>query len=146
MSKLKTQEEAEKQAVVMPCAISDDDLKLAHEKLQLDFKPIQDAFDIVKSKFESDKKEMNDSFKIILEQYYDQRLFDKNGVPVKVGSTITDGKDFYFVVDRGMQIIFGTFLFNSRITCTKWNKDGKATKKEFSFFPRDLTEFVVHKA
>jgi len=75
MSKLKTQTEAEKQAVVIPCAISDDDLKLAHEKLQQSFKPIQDEFDIVKAKFESDKKEMNDSFKTTLEQYYDQRLF-----------------------------------------------------------------------
>ena len=131
---------------VMPCAISDDDLKLAHEKLQQSFKPIQEAFDIVKAKFESDKKEMNDSFKTTLERYYDQRLFDKNGTPIKVGCTITDGKDFYFVVDRGMQIIFGTFLFNSRLTCTKWNKYGKATKKEYSIFPRELTDFVVHKA
>lgn len=145
MNQENTNEPLSKTAV-MPCVITDEDLKLAYEKLQQDFEPIQAEFNIVKSKFESDKKEMESSFKITLENYYDQILFDKNGTPIKLGSTITDGKDFYFVVDRGMQIIFGTFLFNSRITCAKWNKDGKATKKEFSFFPRDLTDFVVHKA
>jgi hypothetical protein len=122
---------------VMPCAISDDDLKSAHNKLQQSFEPIR-------AKFESDKKEINDSFKKILEQYYDQRLFDKNRTSIKVGCTITNGKDYFLVIDRGMQIILGTFLFNSRVTCTKWNKYGKTTKKKFLFFPRDLTDFVLH--
>ncbi|AGN89436.1 hypothetical protein LVDJXP189_2210010 [Flavobacterium psychrophilum] len=134
------------ETTVMPCAISDDDLKSAYEKIQIDFEPIQAEFDIIKSKFESDKKERNDTFKIILEKYYDERFLDKEGTPIKIGDTISDGKSFYYVSDRGMQMIFGTMIFNNRITCKKLDKDLRIGKKDFSFFPRDLTDFVVHKA
>jgi hypothetical protein len=134
------------QTTVMPCAISDDDLKLAYGKIQLDFEPIQADFDIVRAKFESDKKQMNDSFAIILEKYYDERFLDKESVSIKIGDTITDGKNSYSVSDRGMQMIFGTMIFNNRITCKKLDKDLKIGKKDFSFSVRELADFVVHKA
>ena len=128
---------------VMPSVISNDDLKLAHEKLQKAFEPIQAELDIAKEKYNKAKKELEDSFKSTLEKYYDQQLLDKNGNPVKNNSIITNGKDFYQVTERGMQIIFGTMLFNNRVNCKKLDKDFRQGKKDFSFSARDLTDFVV---
>ncbi len=128
---------------VMPSVISNDDLKLAQEKLQEAFKPIQAELDIAKEKYNKAKKELEDSFKATLEKYYDQQLLDKNENPVKNNSIITDGKDFYQVTERGMQIIFGTMLFNNRVNCKKLDKDLRLGKKEHSFSARDLTDFVV---
>lgn len=123
--------------------ISIDDLKLAYEKLQTEFEPIEAELDIAKEKYNKAKKELEDSFKVTLEQYYDQQLLDKNGNPVKINSIITNGKDFYQVTKRGMQIIFGTMLFNNRVTCKKLDKDLRPGKKEHSFSASDLTDFVV---
>ena len=128
---------------VMPSVISNDDLKLAHEKLQKAFEPIQAELDIAKEKYNKAKKELEDSFKTTLEKYYDQQLLDKNGASIKNNSIITDGKDFYQVTERGMQIIFGTMLFNNRVHCKKLDKDLKQGKKEHSFSARDLIDFVV---
>ena len=138
-----TQAEPLDKATVMPSVISNDDLKLAHEKLQEAFEPIQAELDIAKEKYNKAKKELEDSFKVTLEKYYDQQLLDKNGNPVKNNSIITNGKDFYQVTERGMQIIFGTMLFNNRVNCKKLDKDLRPGKKEYSFSARDLTDFVV---
>lgn len=131
------------QTAVMPSVISNDDLKLAHEKIQKAFEPIQAELDIAKEKYNKAKKELEDSFKATLEKYYDQQLLDKNGNPVKNNSIITNGKDFYQVTERGMQIIFGTMLFNNRINCKKLDKNLRQGKKEYSFSAHDLTDFVV---
>ena len=138
-----TQAQPLDKTAVMPSVISNDDLKLAHEKLQEAFKPIQAELDIAKEKYNKAKKELEDSFKATLEKYYDQQLLDKNGNPVKNNSIITNGKDFYQVTERGMQIIFGTMLFNNRVNCKKLDKDLRPGKKEHSFSVRDLTDFVV---
>ena len=131
------------QTAVMPSVISNDDLKLAHEKLLKAFEPIQAELDIAKEKYNKAKKELEDSFKATLEKYYDQQLLDKNGTSIKNNSIITNGKDFYQVTERGMQIIFGTMLFNNRVNCKKLDKDLRPGKKEHSFSARDLTDFVV---
>jgi hypothetical protein len=131
------------QTAVMPSVISNDDLKLAHEKLLKAFEPIQAELDIAKEKYNKAKKELEDSFKATLEKYYDQQLLDKNGTSIKNNSIITNGKDFYQVTERGMQIIYGTMLFNNRVNCKKLDKDLRPGKKEHSFSARDLTDFVV---
>lgn len=139
----KSQAQPLDKTAVMPSVISNDDLKLAHEKLQKSFEPIQAELDIAKEKYNKAKKELEDSFKVTLEQYYDQQLLDKNGNPVKNNSIITNGKYFYQVNERGMQIIFGTMLFNNRVNCKKLDKDLRPSKKEHSFSARDLKDFVV---
>lgn len=128
---------------VMLSVISNDDLKLEHENLQKAFEPIQAEFNIAQEKYVKSKKELEDKFKTTLEQYYDQQLLDKNGYSVKINSTISDGKNFYKVIERGMQIIFGNMLFNNRVTCRKLGKDLMIGKKDFSFSTRELTDFVV---
>ncbi|HAY3590633.1 TPA: hypothetical protein JRX31_000314 [Elizabethkingia anophelis] len=89
---------------------------------------------LIKAKQERDKQyteykkqleEINKPFFELLELYDDQILLDKNNSPVKIGHTITDGKNKYKVHYRGMQCVFGELLFNSRVFCKKVSEDGK---------------------
>lgn len=117
--------------------ISKEYLEEAYEKMQESFKPI-------KEKFQKDKEDIEASFKALLSVYYDEQLIDSQNKPVRIGDTITDGKDYYQVFDRGMQIIFGTMLYNNSVKCKKLDRDFRPGKKEHSFSSRELIAFTLH--
>lgn len=123
--------------------ISNEDLKAEYDKLQLAFEPIKAELDVATEKYNNAKTELEKGFKKVLEQYYDQQLLDKDGNSVKNNAIITNSKDFYQVIERGMQIIFGTLIFNNRVICRKLDKNMIAGKKDFSFNSKDLKEFTL---
>ena len=70
-----TQAQPLDKTAVMPSVISNDDLKLAHEKLQEAFKPIQAELDIAKEKYNKAKKELEVFGLDVQADYYGDEIY-----------------------------------------------------------------------
>ncbi len=107
-------------------------------------KPLLEAYEKAKKEMDEEGAKLEKPFHNMLEQYYDEQLIDKNGVPIKIGDDITDGKIKLRVVKRGMQFAFNRMLFNPRIVCKKVLQDNttnRSQQAERNIYPIDLIKW-----
>jgi hypothetical protein len=127
--------------------ITNNDLTTVYLKLQEDLEPLRQELKEAKAKFKSNAKQLEAPYLEMLEKYYDEKLIDINGVSVKIGNTVSNGKISYKVINRGMQFVFGEMMFNPRVICQKIRASGDTARysKEKHIHPSELKEFTVIK-
>lgn len=118
-----------------------EELEASYEKLKLDLQPIKDELEIVSYEFKAKMKVLEKSFFDELDVFLDEKLIDKNGIPVKVGNQITNGKNAYIVGNRGVQFVFGLIFNNPKVIVKKIPVATNARLKEL--VASDLIEFEV---
>lgn len=115
----------------------------ARENLVIDRKLRDEAIEV----FEKREQEEEAPIKLLIGQYLDEELKDSNGVTIKEGYIISPEKGYpaYKVIKRGMQVIFGTPMFNPSVQVVTYSptKEPKIGKKEKSLHRRELSEMII---
>lgn len=86
--------------------------------------------------------------KVLINEYLDSELKDVNGNTIREGYVIAKnltGYPAYKVVNRGMQFIFGTPMYNPSVEVLVYNAFKRATigKRLKSLGKSELSEFVI---
>ena len=121
-----------------------EEIKKAIETATNNLKPDRKLRDEANEKFKQRESEELIPVKKLIEAYLDDTLKDKNGISIKIGYIISDGKYNYKVINRGMQFMFGEPLFNPSVEVKKYDINTKTIigKKINDLSGWELLEFV----
>lgn len=117
------------------------DLLRAQEQTNKELQPVIEKFKEAKKQFEKESEEVGAPFYQMLEKYYDENLTDSNGNSVVVGDKFLIGKHQYEVVDRYMQTVLGTMMFNPRVICVKVGSASR-NRRGKHIHPSELKQFT----
>lgn len=117
----------------------------AQKEVEEKAKPLNEIFKIVKADHDNKVSEIEKPLLDLIETYYDENLRDKNDVPVKNNSIITNGKSKFYIHNRGMQFFFGIIIFNPRVMGKKIDDEGiiKPKAREVHIGPSELKEYWI---
>lgn len=120
-------------------------LENAYEAMMTNAKPIKAAFAEIKKEYDKELDKLNKVFLVEFDEYLDTLLLDKNGSPIKIHNVIQKDDKKYKVIDRGMQFVFGSFMYNTRIVVKKIQPDNtiKPTGKGIELSTLDLMNFEL---
>ena len=120
-----------------------EEIKKAIKTSLNNLKPDEEVRDEAIRKFKQREAEELKPVKELLEMYFNDTLKDRNGISIKKGHIIYDGKYCYKVIDRGMQFIFGEPMFNPSVDVQKYDINTKTIigKKTFNHGGRCLLDF-----
>lgn len=122
--------------------ITKDELLRAKENMDKVLEPAREKLAEAKKEFYQAARVEENLFEELILKYYDETLIDANGKPVRVGDTISNGKHIYEVVNRGMQFVFGTMMFNPRVMCRKLGSLSNRGRDKH-IHPAELLSFTV---
>lgn len=124
------------------------EVQQAYDKMLDDLEPYNEAVKAAKQRKNDAIVELRKPLDEAIEAYYDADLMDAVGVPIKKGMVLypyePSKNDTWLVVeDRGMQFIFGKFMWNPSLQCRKIIK-GVVQKKIISISRFHTKEYRTH--
>lgn len=113
-------------------------MTITKEELEQSLVDMYNQLRPIEKKYYADKAEIEKTSIDLFEKYYDSVCVDRNGNVIREGDKITDEKYLYLVEHRYMQVIFGSCLMNTSLTCKRFKSDGSFCKKDFYFHYKEL--------
>ena len=97
--------------------------------------------------FKKREQEEEEPIRILIQQYLDDELKDSHGNTIRKGYVIATKNNYpaYKVINRGMQFVFGTPMFNPSVEVVSYSpaKEPKIGKKSKTFHRSELSEMVI---
>ncbi len=124
------------------------EVQQAYDKMLDELEPYNEEVKQAKQRKNDAIVELRKPLDEAIEAYYDAELMDAVGVPIKKGMVLypyepTKNDSWLVVEDRGMQFIFGKFMWNPSLQCRKIIK-GVVQKKIVSISRFHTKEYRSH--
>lgn len=121
-------------------------LLAANEQAVENVRPLKQRMNEAYNDYKAAEKLELEKVQLIMEEYFNEVLLDRNGAIVKVNYVISLpelGKPAYKVISRDMQWLFGTPMMNPAVEVLRYYSDGTLGKKSKRLHRSDLEEMQI---
>lgn len=121
------------------------DMEITKELLEAKQQELAKVWHPIEVAHKQKKEEVFKPLLDMLDTYYDSKLFDSNGMIVKVADIIVKGRKKYAVTSRNMQFVFGSFLMNPTVFAKPLLETCEINihKKEIAISVSELKHYTV---
>ena len=127
--------------------ITKENILKAQEEFIQALQPIKERQRAFELEMKEETEQAGKPFLELLDEYYDQEIKDSVGTSIRKGYIIqhNDGLS-YIVIDRSMQIVLGTIMFNPKLTVKRISivkGERKIFNKTISVHRSNLMEYTI---